>query len=415
MNILVYSIFSPPELTGIGKYNGEMIKWLSNKGHRIDLVTTFPFYPDWKVKVSYRKKWFKTERISRNIVAHRSKAYIPEKVNGFTRVIHEMSFIITSFGNLIKNMISNNYDIMICVAPPFHLAIPLLILSKIFGRPPVIFHIQDLQIDAAKELKILPLFLLNVLEKIEILVLKSSDLVSTISEGMVRKIRNKKNYKREIYFFPNWTDTEFIKPKSSEKWLHKYLGLQIEKKLIVYSGNIGAKQGLEILIKVAKDFNSMPEIHFVILGNGAYKNNLIHLFEKEKLSNVTFSDLVPIDRLNDMLNDSFIQLVIQKGEGSDSYLPSKLTNIFASGTASIVTAEKGTGLHEIINQNKCASIATPDSANSISSKLEILLSNNKLRNKISNNARQYAENYLNKDNVMSSFEKKLYNLINEFK
>ena len=46
MKILIYGINFSPELTGIGKYTGEMASWLAAKGHDVRVVTAPPYYPD---------------------------------------------------------------------------------------------------------------------------------------------------------------------------------------------------------------------------------------------------------------------------------------------------------------------------------------------------------------------------------
>lgn len=407
MKILIYSVFSPPELTGIGKYNGEMIRWLGRKGHQIDLVTTFPFYPNWEVLDKYKGNYFLTESLCENVTIYRSWAFVPKKVTGLKRMLHELSFLGTSFFYLFRNLIKKKYDVIICIAPPFHLAIPILLLGS-FKSYITSYHIHDLQIDAAKELKLFPSFILLALEKIEKKIISKSDLVSTIGRGMIKKIRSIKNIDIPITYFPNWTDLKQIRPnKNVDNWLHKYLNISSKKKLIVYSGNIGEKQGLELLIPVAKGLIDNDEIHFVILGSGVFRNELQKLFSKENLDNVTFGELVPYKDLNNMLNSSFIQLILQRHEAADSFLPSKLTNILSSGCVSIVTANIGTGLYEIITEHNCAIPVKAGSPNEIIKNLKMLLNDPEKRKTISYNARKFAEKNLDKDVILKNFEKKL--------
>lgn len=413
MKILLYSIFSPPELTGIGKYNGEMIRWLGNKGHQIDLVTTFPFYPDWEVMDKYKGNFFLTESFGKNVTIYRSWAFIPQKVTGIKRMLHELSFLGTSFFYLFRNLFKKKYDVVICIAPPFHLAIPILLLRK-SKRYITSYHIQDLQIDAAKELKLFPSLILSILEIIEKKIISKSDLVSTIGREMIKKIRSSKNIDIPITYFPNWTNLKQIRPNLEESyWLHSYLNISTSKKLIVYSGNIGDKQGLELLIPVAKSMQQNDQVHFVILGTGVFKSELNKLFVEEGLSNVTFGDLVPYEDLSKMLNSSFIQLVIQKEAAADSFLPSKLTNLLSAGCVSIVTANPGTGLYNIVNDHNCAVPVKAGSPNEIIENINMLLNDPVKRNILSINARIYAEKYLDKDVILHNYEKLLLDSLNK--
>lgn len=63
-NILLISHNFSPEPTGIGKYNGEMIDWLAKNGYDCTVVTTYPYYPYWKVQPPYKNRWYKKEIIN---------------------------------------------------------------------------------------------------------------------------------------------------------------------------------------------------------------------------------------------------------------------------------------------------------------------------------------------------------------
>ncbi|MEX0719987.1 MAG: WcaI family glycosyltransferase [Balneolaceae bacterium] len=404
MRILVYSIFSPPEIIGIGKYNGDLIDWLSKKGYEIDLVTTFPFYPDWSVYKGYEGKIFSKESVGNGINFYRSWCYVPKKVTGKKRLLHEISFLISSTFNLIRLFTIKKYDKVLLIVPPFHLGFPIIVLKKFFHAK-IIYHIQDLQVDAARELKMIPNIVIRLSEKIEKIILKKANLITTISKGMIKKIQDKSISKEKIYLFPNWTDTRNIKPIDNQKlWLHKHLGLEEEKKLVVYSGNIGEKQGLEILIPVCKYYENIDDVHFVILGNGSYKEELIRIFKDKYISNVTFGNLVAKTDLNKMLNSSFTQLVIQKSVAEDSFLPSKLTNILSAGVPSVVTANPNTSLYHILEENMCGIVVAPDSAQEIIKGIEGLLHDPVKRKKISKNSREYALKSLSKDIILTDFE-----------
>lgn len=53
MKILVYGINYSPELTGIGKYTGEMVEWLAAQGHEVRVISAPPYYPQWQVGENY--------------------------------------------------------------------------------------------------------------------------------------------------------------------------------------------------------------------------------------------------------------------------------------------------------------------------------------------------------------------------
>lgn len=399
MRILVFSISSPPEKTGIGKYNSEMIEYFGEKGHAVELVTTMPYYPEWEVHKEYRGKFSHTENKG-NVTIKRFWSYLPKSdITSIGRIVKELTFFFYSLIYLLKKRIFGySPEVLIYIAPPFFLP---LFVRTLFKKSKQVYHIQDLEIDAAIELKMLPKFLETLLLNFERSILNKMDVISTISRGMELKIKSK-NVDKEILLFPNWSDISKIYP-SKTTWLHSKLNIDKSKKLIVYSGNIGNKQGLEILpsviTQVCKNDNI---IHFVILGEGAFKKSLQELLSKVNKEYYTLSGLVEVEDLNKMLNSSFIQLVLQKAEGSDSFMPSKLTNILAAGIPSIVTALPKTGLFDVISENNVA-LTCNDNPNDLVKKIIHLTQNEMMYNDISINARNFAVKALSKESILDGF------------
>ncbi|MEL6944079.1 MAG: WcaI family glycosyltransferase, partial [Bacteroidota bacterium] len=247
MNILIYGINYAPELTGIGKYSGEMGKWLADRDHKVKVITAFPYYPNWEMQEPYRANWWKKEHISQNESIIRCPLYIPRQLSSLKRILHELSFLITSSIALFFALFSKT-EVIINIVTPFHLGIPARIFAWLKGIP-MVYHIQDLQVDAAKDLGMIKNErLLTIMSRLEQWILKKADVISSISSGMINKIQAKGIDERKIYFFPNWVDTNFIKPLPKAQSLRKKFGYSPTDHIILYAGNLGKKQGLDVLI-----------------------------------------------------------------------------------------------------------------------------------------------------------------------
>ena len=407
--ILLIGYNYAPEPTGIGKYSGEMIEWFAKQGYHCTVLTTYPYYPHWKVQEPYRKNrfWYKKERQIFNeggeINIYRCPMYIPANPSGIKRMLADLSFFISAFFQLLVFVVFKKFELVITVVPSFQLGLLGIFYKKLRGGK-LVYHIQDLQIEAAQDLEMIKSpQIIKFLFKIEKYILEKTDVISSISEAMVAKIEQKLT--KSVFLFPNWTNTKFFYPipNSEIDVIKKEFGFNPQDKIILYSGAIGEKQGLEIIIKTAKTFQNDSRFKFIICGTGPYKIKLQQLTEKENIKNVFFYPLQPLENFNAFLNMAHVHLVIQKAKAGDLVMPSKLTNILSVGGLALITASPGTGLYDVVFQNEMGILVRPEDQNAFKNGLvEAVEGNNYL---VKENALQYAKTYLAIDTIMTRFEK----------
>jgi len=407
MRILIYGINYAPELTGIGKYTGEMGSWLAQNGHSVDVITAIPYYPMWKAQEGYSNTWWHSEIIDGANVL-RCPLYIPEKVSSFKRILHEFTFVAAMIPVWLKTIFTKKHDVVVCVSPPFHLGLLPLLYAKIKGAK-MITHIQDLQVDAARELGMINnKVFLKIMFGLEKFILKRSNAISTISPGMQAKIESKGIAPSKITMFPNWVDEHTIRPLGRNESLRAAFGISDTAKVIMYSGNVGEKQGLEIILEVAKKFLNQPDIHFIITGNGGGKEKLMVTAQEANLTNVQFFPLQPYDQLSALLATADVHLVLQKKSAADLVMPSKLVSILAAGGLAVVTALPGSTLYHVIDTYKAGILIEPENAAALTEGIEKALNNN--MDLYKSNARLYAEQFLSKEPIMKQWEGTLENL-----
>ncbi|MDQ6843546.1 MAG: WcaI family glycosyltransferase [Bacteroidota bacterium] len=396
-----------PEQTGIGKYSGEMIHWLSKHGYECFVITTYPYYPQWQILDSHRKGsfWYKKEinQVGKNlqnpVTVIRCPHYVPKKPSGLKRILSEFTFLFSSSFVVLGTLFKRKYDFVFTVAPPFHLGLHAFLYKKIKGAK-LLYHIQDLQIEVAQNLKIInSKSFFKLLFGVEKFILNRADHISSISAGMIRNIKIKCD--KEIFFLPNWVDIENFYPLYNKQKLKALFGLKAEDRIILYSGAIGEKQGLEAILHAAKHFQNVPDLKFVICGSGPYKEDLIEMSKDMKLQNVIFIHLQPVENLNSLLNVANAHLILQKNGASDLTMPSKLSTILAVGGLAIVTASPGSSLYEVINKSKTGILIEPENQEALNASIHYAISNTHKQLEI--NARQYAENHLSIDKILSAF------------
>ncbi len=404
--IIVYGINYAPELTGIGKYTGEMCSWLAARNFDVRVITAMPYYPEWKKNKKYKWRWWHTEK-TENVSIHRCPLYVPRKVTSFRRLVHEFSFMTSIFPFFLKTLFQKKADALICISPPFHIGIYGYLYSRL-KRVKMITHIQDLQVDAAKELGLIKnKFLLGLLFRLEKFLLRKSNALSTISTGMAAKILLKRPGKN-VVLFPNWVDENYIRPIPKEESLRKEFGIDLNDTVIMYSGNIGEKQGLEHILDVANELKQRTNIFFLIVGSGGASSRLKELTHEMGLSNVKFFPLQPYEKLAALLATADIHLVLEKKSAADLVMPSKLTGILSAGGCAIVTASSGSNLYQLIDEYNMGILVEPENPKALKNAIEYAihldLSAYKTR------ARQYALQFLSKEIIMRKWEKFLLSL-----
>lgn len=402
--VLLLGINFFPELTGIGKYSGEMIDWLSDNDYDCTAVTSFPYYPNWEIQKPYKARFYKKEVLKNGrLELYRCPLYVPAKPTGAKRILHDASFFFSAFFVVFLLLFKKKHDYVFCIAPPFHLGI-LGLFYKFFKGGELIYHIQDLQIEAARDLRIIQSpAVFKLLFGLESFILKHANHVSSISSGMIRKVSAK--VKREILLFPNWVDTEAFLPVLEKATLKEEWGFRPSDKVVLYSGSVGEKQGLESLIHIAKELESMDNIKFVICGDGPYKENLIKMAQKSELKNMVFLPLQPVALFNDFLNMTDVHLVLQKKNACDLMMPSKLTAIWSSGGLALVTAEPGSSLHSLIREHEMGVVINCEDQNLL--KEAILNCCTEAHHLKRLNARIYATAFLSKQSVLKKLMSEL--------
>lgn len=401
MKILVYGINYSPELTGIGKYTGEMVEWMARQGHDVRVITAPPYYPQWKVNDCYSSWRYRREE--GDAIVWRCPLYVPKQPSTIKRLLHLGSFALSSFFPLMAQR-RWKPDRIIGVVPTLFCTPGMRLLAKLSGAR-TLLHIQDYEVDAMLGLGMAGKGKFGTVEKLASVFerngLQRMDLVSTISRSMMHKALDKGVSAEKVIFFPNWSEVaRFRDVTDAEAWaLRHELGLPKDKKIILYSGNIGEKQGLDSVIDAAAWLSNQPW-HFVIVGQGGGKARLENMVSGRSLSNVTFLPLQRYEVLPALLKMGDCHLVVQKRGAADAVLPSKLTNILAVGGNAVITAEPDTELGQLCDTFPGIAVCVePESVNALVSGIEQTL----LMPKVNIVARHYAERTLDKENVLGQF------------
>ncbi|WP_263375556.1 glycosyltransferase WbuB [Granulicella aggregans] len=410
MRILIYGLNYAPELTGVGKYTGEMASWLASQGHEVRVVTAPPYYPAWRVSAEYRRLFYRVERAERpgEPRVYRCPLWVPARPSGVTRLIHLCSFALSSIPVMALQTLWKP-EVVFAVEPTFFAA-PVALMSAAVTGAESWLHVQDFEVDAAFSLGMLPRggALHKIAKGLESFFTSGFSRVSTISDKMVDRMASRGVGPGKAILFPNWGDVETVRPAQPGAANHFRKVLSLEGKIVLlYSGNMGAKQGLEVLAPLAESFAHDSRVHFVFCGDGAFRPHLEKLVARRK--NVTMLPLQSTDRLNDLLNAADIHLLPQSKGAADLVMPSKLNGILSSGRPVIATADEGTQLARVV-EGRGLLVPASDAA-ALYAAARQLIESPELRMRLGMAAREYAVKNLSKEHVLRRFEKDMITLV----
>jgi colanic acid biosynthesis glycosyl transferase WcaI len=399
MRILVLGINYPPEKIGIAVYTGDLARAFVRAGHQVRVVTAKPYYPDWHVPERYKGSWWRHEEED-GVRLLRCPLYVPRTPSGIRRLLHHVSFMMSSFAPTVWQGLTWRPDVVLCIAPSLATA-PVGWIAARLGGAVAWLHVQDFEVEAAVATGLLPerSRVVRLARAIEQGIMRVFDNVSSISIEMCRKLVELGVLPSRVHEIRNWADLAEIlpQPHGTSSFRHTW-GISTPH-VALYSGNIANKQGIEIVVAAAKRLAYRDDLTFVICGDGPNKP----ILEREAAGapNIVIANLQPKEQLSDLLALATIHLLPQKGDAADLVLPSKLTNILASGRPVVATAAADTGLAREVEG--CGLVTPPEDEAAFADAIVKLIDCEPLRLRFGNAARSRAEYAWNKDRIVAAF------------
>ena len=322
MRILFLTDNFPPETNAPATRTYEhCLKWI-DMGYKVTVITCFPNFPKGKVFEGYTNKLYQKENID-GITVIRVWSYISEN-NGFVkRIIDYISYALTSFlfGLFIKT------DLIIATSPQFFTAISGRMLS-VFKRIPWVMEVRDLWPDSiaavgsmnknSKPFKIL--------KKIEHHLYFSASKIVVVTDSFKKYIIKDHQIKPEkVGVFKNGVIINNLKkPKPNDVMVLKE-SLGLENKIVIsYIGTHGLAHGLKFILESISKISN-PDLHFLFIGDGAEKQNLIDYSKKIDSKNFTFHDSVTKSDIPLYLEISDFSLVnLKNSDEFKNVIPSKI-------------------------------------------------------------------------------------------
>jgi colanic acid biosynthesis glycosyl transferase WcaI len=400
MKILILSINYWPEVTGIGAFTTYRAEYLARAGHDVEVCTSFPYYPEWRVPREYAGRLAMTEERN-GVKIVRSYLYVPKPVTSFRRILHEGSFI---FSSAMRAGMRRRPDVLLAVSPPLGLAITAILLSRL-RRIPFVFDVEDLQPDSASDLGMLPAWAVRLLYGLEKTAYRHARLVTTLTPSMRKKIVDKGIAEEKVELFEPRMDDSLIdlSPEEGNAFRQKFdLG---EKFLVTHSGNMGVKQGLDVVLDAAALNREDDSLLFLFVGNGADCERIERRAADLGLRNARFLPLLGDADFRGLLAASGVCLVTQQKSVSEIAFPSKAVTYMAAGRPMVASVNSGSEVARTIRESQAGKVAEPENPQALLGAIRELRAEN-LR-KMGENAHAYARRRWSAERVMVHMEQTL--------
>ncbi len=318
MKILFITDNFPPEVNAPATRTYEhCVEWVK-QGAEVTVITGFPNFPQGKVYAGYKNKWKQTEVID-GIKVIRVWTYITANEGFLKRIIDYISFSVSSFfaGLTVKT------DIIVATSPQFFTALSGRWLS-FFKQKPWIMEIRDLWPESAKSVAAVSNnIFFSFFEWLELRLYKNATRLITVTDTFKKKISERGIDSNKISVVKNGANLELYQAKPKNADLLKKLGLE-NKFVVGYIGTHGMAHKLDFILESITKIKD-DTIHFLMIGDGAEKNNLLKLARKLDLKNVSFLAPVTKKEVPEYLSIIDVALVpLKKNDTFKTVIPSKI-------------------------------------------------------------------------------------------
>jgi colanic acid biosynthesis glycosyl transferase WcaI len=402
MRILVLGINYAPEKTGIGPYTTGLCEHLAGKGHAVTVVTTFPYYPEWRVQESYRGHLYKRELIN-NVTIQRVWHFVPSRAsNLLQRLAHDLSFTFSAF---LVGLFADNFDVVYCSIPPPTLALTAYMLAKL-RRKPYVIKLADLASDAALTTGILREgFAIRLARAVEGFVYRKADVVVCLCQPFIERLVSTGMERQKLELISDWGDTQGVYPIADATAFRTRNGLSSDQFVVMHTGNMGKKQDLMNLVLAAESSKGMTNLVWLLVGQGEEWSAIEEAIHHRQLKNILLLPLQPTNSLAEMYSAADVLVLNQRAAVVDAVIPSKLLTYFAAGRTVLAAVNDKSECARHIVRAHCGLIVAPENPKALVEAVLSLRANPVLRERLGANGRAYVQQHFTKEKVLQEYDR----------
>lgn len=387
-----------PDVAPTGAVMTRLVHELALRGHTIEVITSLPWYREHRIEPGYEGRLVRYEdtpwgRITRiHPFASTDKRNIGRRALGFLS-FSAIATLLTARGE--------DADVVLAISPPLTLGVTGWVVARA-RKAPLVFNVQDVYPDVAVELGVLsnPAVVAGA-RCLERFCYERAQAVTVLSEDLKDNLAAKVSSPHKVRTIPNFVDTEWIKPVARESSYRKEFGL-VGKFVIMYAGNVGLSQGLNVMVDAAAACRHVQDVIFVINGQGAARSELER--QAQALDNVRFIDMQPTSRLPEVLAAANVHLVTLRRGLSRASVPSKTYSILAAGRPLVAAVDEGSEIARVVERARAGIPVPPEDPEALTKAIRRLIESRPEAERMGQAGRAFIERWLSPAAVAAAYE-----------
>jgi glycosyltransferase involved in cell wall biosynthesis len=307
-------------------------------GHRVTVISEIPNHPSGIIPPEYTGKLYEQADLDGIEVIRVWVKTSPVK-NFRNRMGFYLSYMVMAIlaGLFLAR---GKYDAIYATSPPLFVGAAALVLSYV-RRLPLVFEVRDLWPESAVVLgELKNRWAVALAEWIEQACYQRAERIVIVTQGIFNRLLGRGYPVEKLALIPNGANANLFQfQPGAGQAVRQKLGLE-DKFVVIYAGILGIAQGLEVVIECAKQLVSHFNLHFLFVGAGPVKQEMMALAKSYELPNVTFHSEVPREQMSAFLSAANVALVpLRQLDLFQSALPSKMFDAWACQCPTIITID----------------------------------------------------------------------------
>ena len=408
MHVLLLSQIFPPETGSAAAKMDEMAHYLRGQGHQVSVVSQVPCYPAGVVYPGYEGAWFRQESRDGLRISRTWSYASPERRRLQPRLLNYLSFMATALAGILAGP---RPDIIVVYSPPLFLGLTATLAGKIW-RCPFVFWVNDLWLRAARAYGFLPPGSLYGLGSLyERFIYRQAGRIFVYSQEMLEEVVADGGRREKIECHPLWIDTDVFHPDPvGASQVREQYGWG-DRFVVLYGGNIGLAQGLEVLLEAARRLRDHADIHFVLVGSGIEQERLAKMARDQGLTNVEFIGHQPKEKVGAFFSAADVLFAhLKAAPHRVGTVPEKILAYMACGRPVLLAVQEGAAA-DIIRSYDCGQVVPPDDPEKLVQAIWSLYDNRRQLHQVGLKGRQATETHFAGPKVLKAMTASMADMV----